>query len=155
MFHRVERVRIKALGKAYYEKHREKIKAQTKAWRQKDPERYRALQRGCNGIPKMRGEKKIGTCPLCMREGVQLVPDHDHTKRGDEGFRGWICAACNMLEGQLAKAEKRCPGYLARLSAYYSAHRAKVINSQASDLPRLQNWPEGESTRSSGNCRPQ
>jgi len=54
----------------------------------------------------------VGVCPICLCEGVELCPDHDH-KTGL--VRGWICGKCNRGIGMFkdsASSLQRAVDYL-------------------------------------------
>jgi len=50
------------------------------------------------GIKGATGELRYGTCPICLKENVKLVCDHD---RETGEIRGWPCGGCNMVIGRL------------------------------------------------------
>jgi len=124
----------KAYSKLYRQTHPEETRANKKAWNRAHPDRtkvYRQKYRAENtakviakerlsnrkrrGIPNPTSEIRIGHCPLCMRDGLKLVPDHDHDTKQS---RDWLCNVCNLIEGNVAKREKISPGWSARVIAY-------------------------------------
>jgi hypothetical protein len=88
-----------------------------KKHRAADPETYRGYSRKWHrkkyGVNT--GERRVGTCPLCDAEGVELRPDHNHETNK---LRDWICARCNMALGFMEQNSN-----LRRLLAYLEKHK--------------------------------
>ena len=85
----------------YYLKNSEKIKERSRCWKDNNPEKYRKK----NGLPEpTRPYPEDNRCELCENVETQkaygavrkLCLDHCHSTMA---FRGWICAACNLMLG--------------------------------------------------------
>jgi hypothetical protein len=68
--------RRKEVARNYYYRNKDKINAKNKQRRDT--------------------ERRHGTCPICIRENMRLVWEHDHVTGK---HRGWVCSPCNLVLG--------------------------------------------------------
>jgi Recombination endonuclease VII len=109
--------RQKFCTKACFMKDRHRAKRERGDWRKpmsKETRRRADFKRRGYGITPEEFdalvEKQAGRCRICLRE-VDLVPDHCHD---GGGFRGAICANCNIMLGHA----KNDPETLRRAADY-------------------------------------
>lgn len=118
----------KAYLRSYYERKKStKWKNPDGSWKARPPEKIREYRRRryqtdpehrARHLSKQREYRQAsgrwrrsGDCPICLREGVRLVWDHNHAT-GE--FRAWICNPCNLALGH----GRENPETLRRLALY-------------------------------------
>lgn len=108
--------KVAATRKKYYEANKAKYLERGKAWKQANPEKHkdssRRSMRRCAGMLNPTAERRNGQCPICLRDGIELHCDHDHS---NGAIRGWLCRRCNPALGLLndsVEAMQRAIDYL-------------------------------------------
>jgi hypothetical protein len=136
LYREKNREKLKAQKKLYIEKNRERVQEWNKDWRtanrekmkeygkvykKENVERIRQKNRRWYGIQDASGEIRSGLCPICLRENIKLVLDHDHETKLT---RGWLCSLCNTTLGHWEKLERIRPRVIAYLAANRTTSRA-------------------------------
>ena len=79
-------------------------RARKRGWAKNNPKKIREKSiKYTYGITLPEYDKCMETsveCEICNKQ-VNLVYDHDHSKRGVEAFRGVLCSECNRAIGML------------------------------------------------------
>jgi hypothetical protein len=107
--------------RAYGKTYREKLKTdpvRKERVREKDRAHQRRKFRLKAGIVGATSETRTGKCPICPRDSVKLVPDHEHGPDGVGPIRGWICERCNLGLGNLGDTYASLGRALAYLKAF-------------------------------------